>query len=270
MNAAREIELADLNLADSLRHFAEHSPRGEARRADGLILFAGGHNYPGAYCNGVLRLDASARPDAVLAAAEAFFGPKRHGYAVWIRAHADADLEEEVRSRGYFQRPPPEGMPGMVLSARPSAAPELPTGASIEPVEGLESARRYLHVVADAYGMGDAPPELAAGLFFEPACALSENAHAVLATVDGRPAAGALAIITDGVAGLYWVATAPWARDRGLGAACATRATLACFERGAELVGLQASQMGTGMWRSLGFEEVTRYRRYLAPAARPE
>jgi ribosomal protein S18 acetylase RimI-like enzyme len=77
-----------------------------------------------------------------------------------------------------------------------------------------------------------------------------------------------MAIVTDDVAGLYWVATAPWARGRGLGAACARHATAAGFDLGALLACLQASQQGAGMWRSLGFAEVTRYRRYLAPGAR--
>ena len=269
MSASREVELADLNLAASLRHFAEHAPGGEARQDDGLVLFAGGHNYPGAYCNGVLRLDAATGPAAVLEAARSFFVPRRHGYAVWIRGHADADLEEEARRQGFFQRPPPEGMPGMVLSGEPPEQPSPPPGARIDPIGDPGAAAEYLGVVADAYGMAEAPAELAAGLFFEPASVLGENVHAVLATVEGRPAAGAMAIVSDGVAGLYWVATAHWARGRGLGAACAARATHGGLELGANMAALQASQMGTEMWRSLGFVEVTRYRRYLAPAPGP-
>lgn len=266
---AREIELADLSLAGALRHFAEHAPTGAVEQRGGILLFAGGHRYPGAYCNGALRLDAGVEPATLVQAASSFFAPRRRGYAVWIGDHADADLEAHVRGLGFFQRPPPEGMPGMVLGEMPPDPQTLPDGALIERVSDLESARRYLLVVAEAYGMAQAPPELAPGLFFEPSSVLSENVIAVLATFDDRPAAGAMAIVVDGVAGLYWVATAPWARGRGLGEACATLATQAGFELGARMAALQASQMGTEMWRSLGFVEVTRYRRFLAPAARP-
>jgi hypothetical protein len=267
MNSAGGIEQADRNLAGALRHFAEHSPAGAVEERDGVILFAGGHRYPGAYCNGVLRLDSSADPATVLDLARDFFVPRRRGYAVWIRGHADADLEREVRERGFFQRPPAEGMPGMVLSTQPTQAPSPPPDARIEAVADLNAAGEYLRVVAAAYEMGSAPPELAAGLLFEPSSVLARNVQAVLAHVDGRPAAGAMTIVTDGVAGLYWVATAPWARGRGLGAACAWHVTAAGFDLGAQMACLQASQMGARMWRSLGFAEVTRYQRYLAPGA---
>jgi hypothetical protein len=269
VSASREAELADLNLAGSLRHFAEHAPGGVVCERDGVLLFAGGHPYPGAYCNGVLRLDVASGPQATLDAAREFFAPRRHGYAVWIRDHADQDLAREARRQGFFARPPAEGMPGMVLDRRPLDSPTVPAGAAIEPILDIEAARRYLRVVADAYGMDGVPPELVAKLFCEPSSVLRENVSAVLATLDGRPAAGAMAILVGGVAGLYWVATAPWARGRGLGAACATLVTQGGFELGARSTALQASQMGARMWRSLGFVEVTRYRRFLAspPAA---
>jgi hypothetical protein len=268
VSTPREIELADLNLAGSLCHFAEHSTGGEVdRREDGIVLFAGGHPYPGAYCNGVLRLDPTVSPASTLEAARSFFAPRRRGYAVWIRDHADADLALAVREKGFFPRPPAEGMPGMVLSKMPAEPPVVPDGARIERIVDVDAAHRYLLVVGEAYGMDGAPLELLAGVFFEPASALADNATAVLATLDGRPAAGAMSIHIEGVAGLYWAATVPWARGRGLGAACATLATRGGFELGARMAALQASQMGTEMWRALGFVEVTRYQRFLAPPA---
>ena len=146
--------------------------------------------------------------------------------------------------------------------------PDLPDGARIEAIDDLEAARAYLLVVAEAYGMGDAPPELAAGLLFDPAAAVAENARAILATVDGRPAAGAMAVIVDDVAGLSWVATGtsrPGTWPRG---GLRFRLARESLEQGVKAVTLQALKMGTRMWRSLGFAEVTRYRRYLAPPSR--
>jgi acetyltransferase (GNAT) family protein len=263
---ASEIELADLSLAGSLRHFAEHAEGGTVEQRDGLLLFAGGHPYPGAYCNGVLRLDRATSAQATLEAARAFFAPRRRGYALWVRAHADRDLAVAAEERNFFERPPPGGMPGMVCTA-PVEPPVVPAGASIEHVTDLRTAQRYLRVVAEAYGMEGLTPELAAGIFFTPRSALAENTVAVLATLGGRPAAGAMAIVLDGTAGLYWAATAPWARGRGLGAACARLATHAGFELGARTAALQASQLGSAMWSGLGFAEVTRYRRFLVPAS---
>jgi hypothetical protein len=269
--SATELELADRSLAGCLRHFAQHSSGGEAQERDGILLFAGAHRYPGAYCNGVLQLDATVDAEETLRAARSFFAARRHGYVVWIRGHADADLARAVHRRGFFERPPLDGMPGMVLSAKLIATqpPAVPSGAQIEPIADRDAAQRYLRVVGEAYGMQDVSIELLAGVFFDPTSALGENSVAVLATLDGRPAAGAMTIVLDGVAGIYWAATAPWARGRGLGATCASLVTRAGFERGARMAALQASQMGTGMWRALGFVEVTRYRRFLAPPSVP-
>lgn len=111
MSASRELKLADLNLAGALRHFALHSPAGAVEQRDGVLLFAGGHRYPGAYRNGALRLDAGVDPATLLRIASSFFARRRRGYVVWIRAHADADLEARVRSLGFFQRPPRRGCP---------------------------------------------------------------------------------------------------------------------------------------------------------------
>jgi hypothetical protein len=262
---ASEIELADLSLAGSLRHFAEHAEGGTVEQRDGLLLFAGAHPYPGAYCNGVLRLDRATSAQATLEGAREFFAPRRRGFALWVRGHADRDLAVAAAERDLFERPPPGGMPGMVCTV-PVDRPVVPAGASIERVSDLSMAQRYLLVVAEAYGMEGLTPELAAGIFFTPGSALAENAVAVLATLEGRPAAGAMTIVLDGTAGLYWAATAPWARGRGLGAACAGFATHAGFELGAHIAALQASQLGSAMWSGLGFVEVTRYRRFLAAA----
>ncbi len=84
----------------------------------------------------------------------------------------------------------------------------------------------------------------------------------VLGYVEERPAAAAVAILSDGIAGLYWVATLPEARGRGLGEACTRLAGNRAFELGARCVVLQASKMGEPIYRRMGYREVTRYRWY--------
>src|SRR5439155_5804895 len=80
-----------------------------------------------------------------------------------------------------------------------------------------------------------------------------------LALLDGRPVAGAMTIVTHGVAGIYWVGTIPEARGRGLAELCTRAAGNAGFDLGARIAALQASVMGEPVYRRMGYVEVTRY-----------
>jgi len=62
-----------------------------------------------------------------------------------------------------------------------------------------------------------------------------------------------------------WVAALPDTRGRGLAAACTVAATNKAFELGAQLASLQASPMGEGLYRRMGFETIYDYRLYLCP-----
>jgi predicted GNAT family acetyltransferase len=57
-------------------------------------------------------------------------------------------------------------------------------------------------------------------------------------------------------AAIFNVATPTVHRGRGYGAAVTAAAALGGFEAGAELVWLQASEMGFTVYRALGFEQV--------------
>jgi ribosomal protein S18 acetylase RimI-like enzyme len=80
-----------------------------------------------------------------------------------------------------------------------------------------------------------------------------------LARCDGEPAAAALAILSHGIAGIYWVGTLESHRRRGLGEACTRAVGNAAFARGAAAVVLQASRQGEPVYLRMGYREITRY-----------
>jgi len=255
------LALADRALADAAVHLASRAPGGATEEREGLVLFAGAHRYPGPYCNGMVRLDrAMAAPEAI-ALAQAFFTPRRRGFVVWARSGVDDDLVRCSRERGWFERPPAQGMPLMVCDANPEGGHDE---RALETITTPEQADHYLGVVADAYGMSQAPPPLLQALFFTPGAVLADGAIAVLLEDGGRPAAGAMAVIRDQLACVLWAATSPWARGRGLGPTCMRAITRAAFDRGAGLVVAQSSQIGLAHWTRLGFELIGTYRRFLA------
>jgi GNAT superfamily N-acetyltransferase len=74
-----------------------------------------------------------------------------------------------------------------------------------------------------------------------------------LARLDGRPACTAQVTIAGVDAGVFGVATAPWARGRGLARRLQYRLLQRARERGASTTTLQASSMGQPVYLALGY-----------------
>jgi hypothetical protein len=227
-----------------------------------MVAFAGTHNYPGPYCNGLVRLDRTGSAAWVLERGREFFRPRRRGFVIWTRTGADDDLAGLCRASGFHERPPREGMPIVARTNR--LAHDAVSDVARTEIDSPEAANDYLAIVADAYGMSEAPVELQQAIFFTPAAVLAPTAVGLLLQAEGRPATGAMAILADGVACVLWVATSHWARGRGLGRAGMWAITEAAFSRGATLVVAQSSQMGLPHWTGLGFDLIGHYHRFLA------
>jgi hypothetical protein len=260
------LRLCDLNLAAYLRHANTYAAGGEYRDQDGLLLFAGSHPTPHPYVNGLLRLSPAMSSAETLQRARDFFGERKRGFAVWIRDHADSDLESTVRAAGLWQRPPLEGQPGIFID-RP-VPPAKTGGVEIRRVTTEQEARDYLHVVGEGWGMGGSPPELVWALFLTPEAVLAPQVLAFVAYLEGTPAGGCLAFVAHDVAGLYWAASTTAAKGRGLGTACFIAALNAGLDLGARVGSGQSSAKGIPIWRSLGFDVITHYRRYVSPPPR--
>jgi len=89
---------------------------------------------------------------------------------------------------------------------------------------------------------------------------------AVIASVDGRDAAAAMVNVIDGMGYVGWVGTLPAFRRRGLGELVSRAATNAAFERGADIVALEASSMGLPLYARMGYETVGIDRIWLPPS----
>jgi hypothetical protein len=250
--------LADLSLAEFLRHLARFG--GSILEQDGLLLFAGSHPQPNPYRNGVLRLDGRLAPDEVLRRADGFFSVRRSGYVLWTREHADDDLEQAARESRLVEL---ERLPELVLDDLP---PELGPAPGIELRQAVDrrTRRDYLTVVANAWGNGAMPLEVAARVFFDPRSLDAPNVAAFVAYRDEAPVAGAMVFVTHGVALACQAATA---RERHGGAESCLHAALRVGfdELGARLSLCQGSALAADAWRNLGYAPFTSFGRYLSP-----
>jgi hypothetical protein len=266
--------LADLTLAEYLRYLARYG--GAVAETDGLLLFAGAHRQPNPYRNGALRLNEEVSPEDVLRLADEFFGPRRSGYALWAREHGDGDLEHTAGRAGLHEL---ERLPELVLEQLPDYIPP-PDGVEIRRAVDARTRDDYLDLVADAWGMGSMPREVAARVFFDPDSLDVPNVAAFVAYYEDLPLSAAMTLVTHEVAlgcqaatirrpkpGQRLPRSGPPGERRGLAQSCLWAALeLSYSQLGARLSLCQTSGLGAPVWLGLGYRPFTTYARYLMPA----
>jgi hypothetical protein len=268
------LALADLTLAEYLRYLARYG--GAIAEEDGLLLFAGAHRQPNPYRNGALRLSEELSPEDVLRLADRFFGPRKSGYALWVREHGDGDLERVAARDGLREL---ERLPELVLEQLPRHVPP-PDGVEIRRASDARTREDYLDLVAEAWGMASMPRDVAAKVFFDPDSLDVPNVAAFVAYYEDMPLSAAMTMVAHEVALACQAATirrpkpgqrlprsgAP-GEHRGLAQSCLWSALELSFgELGARLSLAQTSSVGAPVWLELGYRPFTTYARYLVPA----
>jgi GNAT superfamily N-acetyltransferase len=160
-------------------------------------------------------------------------------WTVWVPEH-DRDTAELLASAGHVLDAAPLAM-GLELAALPAPDPgglEWSSDGSLDELKRInDAAYGYVPGTFDL-GIGT-PPEDAwriyeARLAGEPAC--------VVSTTD-----------VEGDCGVWWVATMPDARGRGLAGRLLHVALAEARERGIDTSTLQATKMGRSIYRRLGY-----------------
>jgi ribosomal protein S18 acetylase RimI-like enzyme len=245
-----------LNLAESSRRLFELDPGVELDAGAGWVFGAGRSPYP-VLSNAAFRVDDQLGSGEFFERAQAFFATRNRGFAIWARGGIPADedlceLESTIGVQRIYE------MPEMVLD-RPATEQPLAEGAELCRVEYPADAEDYWRVAGSAYTSLGFPPDAFA--YYERHDDLQgERIAAFVARLGGNPVSVAMTIVSHGVAGIYWVGCTEEARGLGLGWAATAAAVNAGFELGAEIASLQASPMGEGLYRRMGFEKVLTYR----------
>lgn len=224
--------------------------RGEWREFGTVHAFLGGVPLP--FANGCLVLDPGTPSD--LAAAIEWVADEGVPYRVRIDRERGAEVMGVPLEHGLIRDPEP--MPGMVL--RP--IPEIPAPAAGVSARRVDAASydTFLEVLA-ATGL---PVEWASISF--PRRLVDEPDTAMfIGYLEDTPAASSFVTRTGDTAGIYAVGTAEAARRRGVGSAVTWAAVGAARDWGCAAVVLQASEMGYPVYRTMGFESVVDYARFM-------
>lgn len=175
------------------------------------------------------------------------------------------DLGELLQARGLTQAGTLTGM-AVRLEALPDDLP-TPSGFAVERVRDAAAFQRWRRAYVDGFEM----PEGAARALVDCYTAIGFDDDLpfrhYIGVLGGETVASATLFLGAGVAGVWHVGTIPAARRQGIGAAM-TLATLQDAHALGYAVGtLYASEMGTAVYRRMGFQEYGRAVQYARPVA---
>ncbi len=251
------LALADLNLAEQLKLRAQGAPKAQLLEQDGLIGLSVGCPSMDGYLNGLLAFGTNVSPEAMLTAGDHFLQLLGHGFVMWIRDHADHELEQLLKNKGLTAVAEPGG-PVMVTYAR-AKQPAMPDGIEVRQVANDQDVLDYASVTGAAFNR---PPDVSRLAFANVKSLTGANVTAFIASSQGKPLAVAMVIVVQGLGGVYHVGTVSEARRRGLAGLCTALATNAGFDLGAQATILQASPEGERVYSRLGYKTFSRHRWY--------
>ncbi len=130
----------------------------------------------------------------------------------------------------------------------------LTEGLTIKKVDDIESFADWGHLMAISFGLTDGVKnnfiKKYAGLFLDN----DISGKHYLCYLNDKPVGTSTVYISDGVAGIYNITTAPEARGKGVGDTVTRMAMIAGKEKGCAFATLQATKMGKPVYEKIGYE----------------
>jgi GNAT superfamily N-acetyltransferase len=245
------IRTADHNFVAAFDKLVDIHPGSELRRFGAAVAWD--CRIPSRIFNGVAVLETAETDD--VATAVAWIRDRDIPHSVWVREDLVASVDAPLTDAGLA---PIDGSPEPVMGLRPpEAVAEPPAGVSVrEVVDAAMLEEHTLSVIENGFA------EVSARLLYAQAFVDDPDVRLFTAYLDGRAAGHSAAIRTGDVSGVYAVGVPEEFRRRGIGAAVTWAAVQAGREWGCELVVLQSSPMGFGVYRRMGFEVLTHYAIY--------
>lgn len=251
------IKLADKNLKDSIKHQISSLENVKMYETENYIIYSIGVETTDAHLNGALCLNDD-YAEEMLKKADDFFNDLDLDYTVWVREHADFKLEKVLKARGFSPRRTP-GSAVMAIEERVRVA-DLPDGFKVKGVNNREDIEDFARVTKEAFEKTDIEVDK---MYETEETLVHDDIIAYVIYKEDQPVSAVMTVISEDVAGIYWVGTVKSARGQGVGSYVAQIATNAGFDSGKNLVILQASEAGEKVYTKLGYQTLTRYRTYV-------
>jgi ribosomal protein S18 acetylase RimI-like enzyme len=231
------------SMKDAWSGLGEVSPGGRTIQRDGLIASLVPEVPERSVMNSVIYDDPDSLAASLEELADAYDEAGVVAWTVWVPEH-DRETAELLAGSGHALDATPAAMvadPAQVKRPDPGELDLLPAATFAE-VATLNDR---------AYGYSDEPFRRALG------DAPTDGVHLYVASVDGEPAACVVAQDHHGTdCGIYWVATLPEARGRGLATALMREAVADGNDRGCLTSTLQATKAGQPVYEHVGYRSI--------------
>jgi ribosomal protein S18 acetylase RimI-like enzyme len=212
---------------------------------------------PVAFFNEVIPVAADVDADALVDAV-GVVEAARLPWMAHLRDGVDDELVDPLRRLGMVEDE--DDYPAMALT-KVQADIAAPPGVAVVRVGDAADFDVHLRTAAMIAGadVGHIGTWLGSGIVSEPSVALFTG------YLDGAPVAISMSMRCGSVVGVYNVATARFARRRGVGWAMTAAAVAAGVESGADIAILQSTPMAVGVYSAHGFQRLFRYRLFRRP-----
>lgn len=252
------------NFLQSLRAQVAWSVSAELHEAGGVLATSASPRLPLGTFNAAARLDPGLSARAFLDEVGAYFAARRRGFTIFLPGEGDADVETEALARGLMK------LEDLHVLATRTAVParRAPAELVIDPIRDAAGLARFSTVMQACYAIPPLSRELIAATFASAARVFAPELSLAIARVGDADRGAALVLHHAGVAGMYWLATMPEARNTGVAASLIRALVDQAFARGAGAVVVQAARAVAPLYERLGFELEGRVRRLTWPFTR--
>jgi len=162
------------------------------------------------------------------------------------------DLPEHLEKHGLTL----SSGPGMALVLSELKIPETQDDLIFERVRTREQCEVFAWLMAKGYGI----PEFVWEDYTQMVMGIGirDDFFHYLGYLDGQPVATATVLYSDGVAGIYNIATLPEARGRRMGSMMTAAPLIDARERGYKVSILHSTKIAYNVYKRLGYEEICR------------
>jgi GNAT superfamily N-acetyltransferase len=170
-----------------------------------------------------------------------------------------ADLGDKLAAHGFTTFGVSAGM-AIDLKEMNEGVPS-PSRLQIIEVKDIKTLKKWCHVTCVGFGIPE-PAEPSLLEWLKTDIEYHQPIKFYLGLLAGKPVATSMYFLGEGVVGIYFVATLPEARNRGIGFAITQKPLLEGREMGYRIGILQASKMGEPVYRKMGFKKYCKFQSY--------
>ncbi|MFG1918574.1 GNAT family N-acetyltransferase [Micromonospora sp. NPDC048898] len=219
-----------------------------------LPLYRTGIEHP--LLNGLLRVRGRSLDEAAAQAHDSLDGSV---WSWWVSSDSDAGTADGLIARGAELT---GEMPVMAVDVDEAMRFDLPGDLEIRTVVDEHEMRQYVRAYSGPLGFR---PEDEDSLVAHELNFGFPEVVRLAGVIDGRTVGTCTLSLGAEVAALYFVATDPEYRKRGIATALSVESLRLAREAGRRIVTLQASEEGARVYQRVGFETVGTYRTFKLP-----